>query len=511
MSKSFAQKVLIGLGIWCSFTMESFAGSVNKANIKIVLEESILPKDPKENAQIKKAWPNACKVFGESFLVRRNYFGHGIAENYECFLGKQRLNGTSKIGKPDWTVQITAEGEGWLMQVFYKDKPKPETLTPIPKTPKMIEAMIDPKVSRLLALQVMDSLPMARVVSPQELSTGITYTPEQGFDRKDIPAPIKEYNVYTLKFIDSQKVWAPKIIGKATLESSSDGSNKWKMDLVAAPNDTVIYWAQSSNGRGSEARNINSKLNSVLIRHGVDASIFDKGIQALYDTLASGYVGARFGYPITKGDSIISRSMMVGILAEIRGGPFEGLRWYWDFAPEIKEKASNGETLSFTWSRPSIGWSFGLNIPWFIKRIDVTPKLGVLDLDAKVPIDTGNGSTVPGTFRMKNSTNLGLELGIEAPYPWFLVRLWGASDVSGIVDVGGSGTMTSLRGGLDTYWNFYKISRYFDLSVLVFAFGERLSLTQDEKDKKVVSGTNLKIEGVSYNLAFFGLGAVLTW
>lgn len=492
------------------FASPSFAVPVKPGHLKIVFAPGIGKTKTKKKSEEKKEEGKAptvkaaCEGLGKSFVIKRGLFRHGIVRTVSCFEGEKALSTKFTDKEHDWLLRVTKDKtEKWQFEMFYQDEQEPQAKLTLPDGEKMLAALNDPAVQKTIAAQMMDALPMSRLIDQKTIKSRLAF---DGRKVENLPSPPDEYNIFSLEYVPGARVWVPKVVGQAKKTKKSKKVVRWDVTLEQELEPGKTYWAQGPLGRGQYAKNFEDSLGVALAKHGIKSDFLSQSIEALYDTLASGYVGLRYGYPMTKGDNLITKAAMVGILTEVRGGPLEGLRWYWDFAPEIKEKV-NGQETSYTWSRPTLGWSFGLHLPWFIKRIDVTPKVGVMDFDASFLVDTPNGKEAR-RFRLKNASNFGLELGIESTAPWFLVRFWGASDVSGVVDLGGSGTVTSLRGGIDTVWDFYKISDAFELSVLVFGFGERLTLGTNDKEE---NPTDIKIESVSFNMAFIGAGILLTW
>lgn len=493
------------------FASPSFAQPVKPGHLKIVFAPGLGKVKGKKKSEEKKEEEDkpqaslkaACEGLGNGFVVKKGLFRHGIVSSYSCFEGDKSLS--EKAAKePDWLLRISKDATGkWQFEMFYQDEKEPQAKLTLPDGENMLAALNDPTVQKTIAAQMMDSLPMSRLIDRESIKARLSY---DGRKEETLPQPPVEYKIFSLEYVPGARIWVPKVVGQAKKAKKGKKLVKWDvtLDLELEPGKT--YWAQGPLGRGQYGKNFEDTLGKALAKHGIKSDFLSQTVDALYDTLASGYVGLRYGFPMAKGDNLITKAAMVGILTEVRGGPLEGLRWYWDFAPEIKEKV-NGQETSYTWSRPTLGWSFGLQLPWFVKRIDVTPKIGVMDFDASFLVETPNGKEAR-RFRLKNASNFGLELGIESSAPWFLVRFWGASDVSGVVDLGGSGTVTSLRGGIDTVWDFYKISESFDLSFLVFGFGERLTLATNDKEE---NPTDIKIESVSFNMAFLGAGILLTW
>lgn len=136
----------------------------------------------------------------------------------------------------------------------------------------------------------------------------------------------------------------------------------------------------------------------------------------------------------------------------------------------------------------------------------MTPKFGLMDLSAKIPFEINQG-IVPVRVRLKNAMNLGVELGMETASPWFLLRLWGAADVSGYV--GGFGSIKSLRTGADTYWDIYEISDRYKLSLLIFGFGEKLVL--GKKGNNMETSAEVDLQSIDYLLGMVGMGLTLAW
>lgn len=478
------------------------AKSVNPESLSIEL--LIPPSVPDvESKEIESAWKNACASLGSAFKIKGNYFFHGIASSHRCRLPSKKKRFPKKDG---WTLKVVPDQTSWTLTMYYGRSAEPEARLVISGGTKVIKALADRQIAMLVAMRLMDDLPMARFIDERSVKNSFSYEDKSENEKL---APIEEYNIFGMTYLPDRNLWIPKVMGKAVLQKDEKkGLWNWRVKLDEPLQPDQAYWAQDARGRGSNASQLSENLKGELSKHNISGNLFDEATQTLYDSLVSGYVGIRYGYPISKSDSLISEAAMVGIFTEVRGGPLEGLRWYWDFAPEVKKRI-NGEIMNFSWSRPSIGWSFGLKFnSLIVNRIDVTPKIGLMDLDAKVPFETSRG-IVPVKFRFKNATNLGIEVGVETASPWFIVRIWGATDASGFVDLGGPGTIKSLRGGIDTYWDLYKLSDHIELSVLVFGFGEKLSLAKNKGE--VDASSNVRIEAIGYEFGIVGAGLILVW
>jgi hypothetical protein len=271
------------------------------------------------------------------------------------------------------------------------------------------------------------------------------------------------------------------------------------------------YYAQNKEGLGKKEGALNRLLNRGLKKYKSRVRV-----GFLADTFSGGFSGFRYGYPLAlSNDSLVSKSAMVGIFTEVRGGPLEGLRWYWDFAPEVKE-VNNGNKTSFTWSRPSLGWAISfqlLKTELLTFEMDITPKLGVMDLDASLLITDSLGDDTVAKFRVKNAESFGIDGGISWQTKWFLLRVWGASDLAGLLTLKDSAvSITSFRGGIDSYWDLFKMWDVFEFSLLTFGAAEKISIEREASDTtNNIGGGGTAINEVEYLTLFIGLGATIQW
>src|SRR5690606_26317440 len=114
-------------------------------------------------------------------------------------------------------------------------------------------------------------------------------------------------------------------------------------------------WAHNSQGPGANfeelmesLKDANELLNTAADKGELDGFFkgnFQSLASMLVESLAGGYVGLRYGLQVLPGEKIVSSTTIFSLLAEIRGGPLEGLRYYYDTVPEIKktEKVSTSE------------------------------------------------------------------------------------------------------------------------------------------------------------------------
>ncbi|MGE0174613.1 MAG: hypothetical protein AB7T49_17595 [Oligoflexales bacterium] len=441
-----------------------------------------------------------CKNLSRALVISDGSFSGGPFAGSLCSQNGTVIDGTAE--KSQWELKIFHSDNLLTFSLAFKwsakERPVEEARFQIPFNEKMIVALMDEEVAADIAYKLLDSLPINLAVRGAKLNQeGL-----KGLQGKSALRFSDSISTFELKYHAKLKRWLP--YNTNVWKRSKQGG--FQIHDRAVPIDTRNFiFVQNRKGRLQRSEEIDDELNQHLERYGISQSLFKKWLgKSIVDTLASGYVGARYGYPLARNDPLISKAAMVSVFTEVRGGPLKGLRWYWDVVPKVKARVEN-ELLTYTWSRPSLGWSFGFATDWkLINRIDATPKFGLLDFDAQLPLKSSlSGVGIVGRrVRLKNEPNLGLEVGVESVHPWFLLRLWGSRDASGLVNISKSGSVSSQRLGLDTYWDMTKIGG-FEVSLLIFTFWERLSIGFNSKASDIAS--------IHYQQAFAGLGVTLTW
>ena len=285
----------------------------------------------------------------------------------------------------------------------------------------------------------------------------------------------KDIVFYDIEFDESRKVWLSQPVGYGSLNSKSTA---WS---VKSYNNTIdykkVYYGHNTEGATKQTIAMLRLLEESLLKYGVTSFWQD-----LFGTFDHSYVAIRYGYPTISGDSVLSNSYFIGLLAGGRGGPIAGLRVYFDYAPE-QTSVSNEEdvnSFNFGWSRLSLGWSFDLTnlfgLEKYLHRIDIAPKLGIYNMD--FGLELTNGKTA--TFAQDNSIDFGFDLGVEKVYKKLLGRLWAGYNFSGLVS--GDTTTSSLRGGLDVHYDFYTIpNTSVDMGLMAFtSFEVGIPAEEDE-------------------------------
>jgi hypothetical protein len=495
----------VSLICFFAFSQAALAASVSLKPAAL----QIVPKITFADKQMAENWADACPKLGQGMLVGKGIWGFGIFESFRC----EESAGDKQTASSEWILEVKQNTDDDTLEFVLLRKTDlftkggvPQSKAVFPFSPEFVKALTDPRVAKLIGLKLIEDLPVQRLLTDAEIQAK-SFKIDETFSQTEAP---KEFLVVTMRYEEKVGFWIPRLISKMertdTTKLPGEVLEYRKVGQAARYPKGEKLWLMSSQGRGASGKEIYREMDLELRRHGI--SILSM-LDSLYDTIASGYVGIRYGFPQVKNHPLFEQMTMVGIFTEVRGGPLAGLRWYWDFAPEVKTEIG-GREFSIRWSRAQLGWSFGMELPkqWIFNRIDVTPKIGMLDLDAKIPtaltVDEEGLPPEAVPYHLKNKMNYGLEAGVEYVVPKTLIRIWGSTDGAGLT--GSKGAVSFLRAGADAYIDLYQFSNNMSSSLLFFFFGEKMTIQADEQQIG-----DSKIGAITFNQAFLGTGLTFSW
>jgi len=234
-----------------------------------------------------------------------------------------------------------------------------------------------------------------------------------------------------------------------------------------------------------------------------------------FNALSSNYVGLKYAKSLIEQGSVLSKVTQFSLLVEIRDGLFNGVRIYYEKIPKVIQGAQTASDNSqyIEMQRINAGWNFKLPLPDFMSsvatEISVQPKAGITDFTGSFSIPLSPTDFKQIGYELNGVLDLALELGIERETDWFRARLWGSVNTSAASKIASSaGSVTSIRAGLDSYWDVASFSDSITLNLLAFANYERLQLKKPvtSQDPTDLLGTN-----IGFNLALVGGGITLEW
>ena len=483
--------------------------------IPVGLDLSIFVEVPSANSSydrdVQKNWPKACALLKGYFGNRKERFGHGPFQTAQCIERPTTLEGAMAQGKSSWIMKVYSNEKASGFTIFYLGSGEPHSEAAIVAAPnaEFIAALTERQAVRSFTLLLQDQLPMFTLVH---------ITPNAGkieVDAAVLPDPMPtEYVLFTLAFDPAKKHWIARPIGFTKPTGNAEGNvNSWEVDVHEGilRKDSIVF-AHNAAGRGKSSDAMENTLSALLGRFGIQSVM--AGVMASFGSNLS---GIRYGFPPLPATDVVSRSTMLSLFTEVRSGPVKGLRLYYDKAPQSKDVAANGDPIYFGWSSINLGWSFDLPLPkiasGIIDRFDFQPKMGVVNLDARLAGIDATGTTRTAPFTLKNAINFGAETGIEREFfDLALLRLW-AGGLYSWAAIGITETkFVAMQSGLDVYWDIgklggIKIKGLTFLSTQYLMIGKKFSRPADNATRDVEG----VITDLNFQLVFLGLGATLGW
>jgi len=354
-----------------------------------------------------------------------------------------------------WTLSVIDGKTAVRLRMEYAAASGPVVITEtsMPASKFTLNFFRDAEFTDLVAYTLLSNMPMAMAVSKDRLKGSPTTFRVRywhagqapAFKYKEVPPP-ESLVLFKLAWDEAQRQWRVQVVGSAKLVhiikpvEVKKGKNRVLSggeviyEVSKEANDVLAsgwLWAHSPEGPGAHLLAQQQQLKKAQIAIGSAASTghlneFLKGdfdlLSSLLATTASGYVGLRYGLQMLptagKLGQLFNRTAFFGLLAEIRGGPLRGLRYYYDKQPKrtaILAGANGPSVASVEFSRHTIGYAWEFDPGLFIDRITIDPKIGIWNYKSNLPAvyDTDGSVSEMKAFNLGRAASVAIEPGLE--------------------------------------------------------------------------------------------------
>ena len=481
--------------------LEWIESAGQNAIIAIKSETSKYPTQLQENL-----WQNICESLGQR--LKKSNSGQGFLTTFKCAFGK---NLTELEKNSGWIIFIH-ETKEFLAIDIYSQRSKEFLLVQnfsFTSRSNKLELYERPKVLENLARLIIESIPTGWNAKYQGVDKNFAFE-----SSADLPALPTRLLVYRLAFDLQTEQWLSQPRAELEYVQTNEGAPGKKIEIFRPSRIWIPlvqgenYWVQNSNGL-----NLRQSLYEKRLAMDLEGfSVLGLVDRLFLESLTSNYFGLRYGRSFLKGRSVITETPLISLLVEMRSGLFAGLRWYYDYMPKVKASSDFGQE-HFAMKRLLLGWAFDYKAPKsfskFVSRVDLQPKLGLLDVEAQFLVADSNGVLSPFELKAKNIANLSLELGIERESWLTRNRLWVSYSSAKIAVKNSAGLgISSSRIGLDIYIDL-STRRRLKWSALAFGMAENMELTRD--NRTLLRKSDSAISEISFNLFFLGGGLSLSW
>jgi hypothetical protein len=494
-------------------------------------------------------WKAGCARLAGALTAGEGPWGLGAFSTASCHVGKKRVSGVST--PTPWTIALSDGGGAvtWTVSYAKREIARLE-LGPTAQLPRFLA---DAEYADLVAYALLDRMPMAMALkSAQAQGKPTTVTGRYwragraGEFKFKIPKPPEALTLYRLRWSAGEELWRSEVVGtarrtrlvesvartsKAGKKSQTGGEVAYQLDERAAVALAKgPLWAHDADGPSARRKEIDAALKAAHADLDDAAKVgrLDSFLQAgattfgkLLASAASGYVGFRYGLQVLEPEGelgkLLAKTRVIGVLAEVRGGPLRGLRYYYDKLPETKatlEGVDGDEEASIAFARHVLGYSFGFAPGFLVDRITFDPKLGIWTFAADLPVafDDEGRVTEIAEFRPGRTFSVAGEAGIELLSSWYTVRGWYSLD-TGFSLLKSGAKVTSNRLGMDGYFTAGPTFPLFGLdmktALMAFYLYEAVTLASGE-DASLEEGESV-IDEIKYSSAYAGGGVAISW
>lgn len=507
----------------------------------------------KQSAAIAtKLWTEGCAKIGDALLAGKGPWGYGAFKSFGCYRGKKHVAGDVNEAKADaWTLTVVDGVDEVGFTISRRGKKIAQVR--MPPSEYTLNFLEDAEFADLIAFSLLDAMPMALRISSTTKESGKDKFAGRHWSagtskafKYDVPPPPVELVLYRLSWDRKRGLWRSQVVGTASrgkVVAPKQTKEKKKTLLVggsveyvssvdlAAAGSTGPLWAQDAAGPGSRQAELQNALREAHLvldaaaKTGQLATFLDEGaglVTSLLQSAASGYVGLRYGIQVLPSEGqlgrLLDKTSIFSLVAEVRGGPAKGLRYYYDKLPETKATlaAEDGsdERALLAFSRHTLGFSLGIDPGYLVDRLTVDPKLGMWEFHARLPTSQNEDGKVlrSDTFEIGRSFSLAAEVGAELLSEWYTLRGWYAID-TGFSLLKSGGRVTSNRLGIDAYFTAGPVFGVFGLpmktALLAFYVYEAVSI-EAAKTEDPAPGED-KISGIDYSTGYAGGGVAISW
>ncbi len=488
-----------------------------------------LPKGPAE------ATAAACQALGKLFA---GPYGYGVFDTFDC-------DKPVSPPSPDqlaWTLRVRHRSAGLIDARIELQAPSEAAkirksqvvaaTTFDPNAEPLADLLADPDVAEVLVWTLLDQMPFIVKVKPDESTIPSLIPARRRVNRYvKLPEPAATIYLFTLKIEAKTNIWRSEFFGKGRLTTPKVAGGAaprkndlaWETDLSGKvlPNDLPLFAHAATETR--LVANDYRALVEDAIRARADLGVEQVAGAGFLKSVAPGrttFFQAAMGTSLVDPETILLPKMrrVLGA-AQARAGAWRGLSGEFDVIPKEKEEFE-AKTYQLAWNRFAAGWTFAYSPSWapswLLDRLDVTPRLGMWQMDAVLPAKDSDGHSVAIDYGFKAQFDAGFNVGAEMAWPLGLgARFWHARDVtSGLIVAKGAPGASSNRFGGDLYVRGPALPRGFTpsrLYFLLFYLTETAKFSPEQKQELSLlnpegPAASDVLREVHYEVAYAGAG-----
>ncbi len=496
---------------------------IGRLTLSFRADQSFVPEAFR--VRLSEDWKHFCADFASNFVVGKGPQGRGIASKTECQPLDFSGNEVIPTDNP-WNVIFNWDAEGFSVTTYFgakgakgvKGKPNliMKYVMPDKLTPDLLFSAQEPKF--FLLSRIYRQLPVGwtAVFNKTDIEWQLTSLRPAMYA---VMNPPRKIALFALAYHVEQKLWIPTLYAIAETIISDDSSKAFGRP---GEGPLAVRWVKIPHVAKLRlwAQEIFDPLEPELDAYALGKrDSQERGILEGYalEALKSAVFSVRYGVPIPKGATVVSQASKIEGTVSVGRGFFEGFYFGFEHSPRIESKGDN-ETYSYTWTRMEAGWSFSLGEPQtidrFATRFRLTPKIGMLSLDAYFPLAGADSEfATTAQFKLSRQLELGGEFSWELESLSYRTKIWVSNHLTGYVLAPKNPTkISNQRAGADFNYDVFKSRGGLRVGAVAFAYIDWVTLQAEvPSDINFTLVADKTASGASYSVSYFGLGLSLTW
>jgi len=493
---------------------------VSDLTLSFRVDETFIPKVYRES--LREEWKVFCNSFSKNFIIAKGPQSRGIFNNAECLPIAYNNNRDKLLEQNSWKMIFSWDMEGLTISTYYQ--PKDIRIEPFLVHTYILPEEITPdllftnnEAGLFLVSKIYHMLPAAWSIALDKEDSLFELQP---FDNPlfDTTAQRRVLGFFTLNFDSIKRMWVPKLYATAEpIEATADarelddGNNRalrirW---LRPPPKEKFRLWAQTIHDPKER-----DPQPAFLNRRDIGPSLLDRYAREKFKTHTATF---RYSIPSPRGSTPPGQAPKAEAAVSLGKGRFSGLWAGAEYSSRGSEKL--GGRPAYSWGRQEGGWSFMLGDPHSIghysSRFRLTPKIGVLNFQAYLPVETNaNAASLTYTkFYVKNALEYGGEFAAEFERHNVRGKIWANIYLAGFSLARRPSTnVSSQRVGAEFSANLYKTRGGVGVAALLVGYVDSVAI-QDQKETKTSNIPSVENEtfNVDYIYTYTGAGISLSW
>ncbi|MBC7532302.1 MAG: hypothetical protein H7318_12040 [Oligoflexus sp.] len=467
---------------------------------------------------MKKVWIDFCKDFGQRFLIGKGPASRGIFNRFLCFPAGVKA-GPVRNNPPNlWMFTFVEGTAGLQLKAMLQSEDFNLFTLELPTLLNFETMFSSPEALEYLTMATYQRLPIAWQVSLS--ADGKHWLLPSGVKSSELLFESdNELMLYQLQFDSKEKLWIPKLFGKALgklapehSEPDEEGSHKISIDQFHRPgvDHPAVLWAQElyelEPGRAGKG--------SLYL---VEVKKTDRTREEGAGTENDNEAILTYLLPIPARSENGEEPLRIGLELKLLSDSKSDLRITTERSIPLSQQ--NLLNYRFQWSRAQVGYSFklnpDLNLQQFKPHFRLTPRIGILSIDAYLPVALQDQvESANFDLKVQNQFEFGGEMALELWRKPYRIAAFASNHLAGYLIKGrDSAKVSNQRFGGSLHYRHQLETWKMAVGLDALAYFDWITLKKNlvPVGSTTLAPSDVAASGISKNSVYLGLGSTLSW